>query len=281
MEKKWKLTPNQTCDLVLWMVMDGRRPLAVQRVNYDGTEGVSLGETAVIHWRIGSVRILSPPPLFLAVSHWQHSIFLWTLSNFALALHPALSPTHTHKHSVTHTHTHTYTSYLTLSFPVRHLAITATTTASHSRFLWSHVLSIPAPSSLSVLHPTPPYLTLSATVCPPSHLTGALQSVRYPLWEMSVRYWSLSARLPPYDRSTPVIPPSSRSSSVLFCHPWSTQVCCELTCGCWIVLIKTSNSWIMFPTKQQNKTETRSSADLLLLPHPGLYSFQMRQQTLA
>lgn len=116
-----------------------------------------MGETAVIHWRIGSVRILSPPPLFLAVSHWQHSIFLWTLSNFALALHPALSPTHTHKHSV-YTHTHTYTSYLALSFPVRHLAITATTTVSHSRFLWSHVLSIPAPSSLSVLHLTPPYL---------------------------------------------------------------------------------------------------------------------------
>ena len=193
MEKKWKLTPNQKCDLVLWMVMDGRRPLAVQRVNYDRTEGVSLGETAVIHWRIGSVRILRPPPLFLAVFHWQRSIFLWTLSNFAV--HPALFPTHTHTNNLSHTHIHTHTPCLALPFPVRHRAITATTTAYRSS--WLHVLSIPAPSSLSALHLTPPYLTLSATFCPPSHLPGVWQCVCYPLWEMSVRYWSLSARLPP------------------------------------------------------------------------------------
>lgn len=124
MEKKWKLNPRQKVDLIWWIVKDGRRPLAVHGVNYNRTEGSSLGETSVTHWRIDSVRISSPPPLVLTLFHWRHSIFLWTLSNFCSGTSFRL---------IQSTHTHTHISRLTLSFPLRHLTTAATTTVSHSR----------------------------------------------------------------------------------------------------------------------------------------------------
>lgn len=186
------------------------------------------------------------------------------MSNFALALHPALSPPHTQ--------THTHISCLALSFPLRHLTIAATTAVSHSLFVVTRSF-----------HPR-----AFLAVCSPSD-TSVSHSVHCFLSSLSLRLWPGKVRVCPIvrndcqmlkfvnqpatlSRPTSVLPLLlPKHPTPLWAHVW--------VCGCYTVLIKRSNLWIMFPTvqhetKHQNKKQELCS--ISSLQHSELYLFQMR-----
>lgn len=159
MEKKWKLNLHQMSDLAWWMVIDGRR------VNDDTTEGLSLGETPEINWRLDSVRI-SSPPFFTGGTPYFYGHFPTLLWHF-IPPYPL------------HTHARTHISCLALSFPLRYLA-----SLSVRSKIWHLSISLCLPLS---------GLPLTRLV--------AWQSMCVPLWGMTVRYWSLSTNLPPWVHS--------------------------------------------------------------------------------
>lgn len=129
-------------------------------------KGFPWRETPITHWRTDSQRIFSPS-LSLAVSHWPHSIFLWPFSNLLWHfIPPPLSPPHTAPVSLSHS----------LSDVSLRLCLTLT--------LQSHVISFPTLFSRSVLHRTPPYLTLATS--PPLTWLVAWQNVCFSLWDIEL-----------------------------------------------------------------------------------------------